>query len=432
MRKKAAILVLLVITSNLLCGCYDSRETDELAYVIALGLDKGKTSALKMTFQVAIPKNMGGGAQGGGGSSEEPYSVIVVEAPSLYAGMNMSQTFISRQINLSHAKVIVFSKELAKEGVQKYVNAMYRNREFRLNMHIAVSRTSAEEFIRNVKPKAEANPAKYYELAMNRYKYTGFTADTRFYNFYTQLRSYSGQAYATLAGVNNNESSSDIDLKGSTYKEKGRSMPQERDFVAGGTNTVPSIKSEMMGLAVFNGAKMVGELDGEETAFLLMATGKYNYAYFTIPDPESKGDYVVQNIKQSRRPSIKGELIDDKPHVTIKLSLETDILSIQSGINYENVNKIPTLEKSIESYIKAGTVKFLEKTRDEFSSDVCSFGESFRRKFLTWKDWEEYGWLDRYKDISFDVQVDVKVRRPGLMVYTSKAVGAAEQREGQE
>lgn len=427
MRKKAAILVLIVIISNILCGCYDSRETDELAYVIAIGIDKGKTNFLRITFHLAIPKNIGGGQAGGGGGSggEEPYSLVVVEAPTLYAGMNMASTSISRQINLSHAKVIVFSKEMAEEGLEKYLNAMYRSREFRLNMHVVVSRTTAEEFIRSVKPKAEANPAKYYDFAMNRYKYTGFTADTRFYSFYNQVRYYSGQPYATLAGVNNNKSSSDVDLKDSTYEEKGRKAPLEGDFLAGDTTVFGDIKAELIGLAVFRGAKMVGELDGEETAFLLMTTGKFNYAYFTIPDPESRESYVVLSIKQGRKPTIKGELTDDVPHVTIKLSLEADIQSIQSGINYEDVNKTPTLERSIEKYIKEGVTRFLKKTRDEFNSDICNFGDRFRNKFLTWKEWGEYGWLNRYKDTSFEVQVDVKVRRPGLMVYTVKEAGAS-------
>jgi len=432
MRKKAAILLLLAIISNLLCGCYDSRETDRIAYVIAAGVDKGKTNSLRITFQLAIPKNIGGGGQSGGGGGEETFSIVVVEAPSLYAGMIIAEAFLSRQVNLSHAKVIVFSKEMAEEGVEKHINSMYRSREFRLNMHIVVSRTSAEEFIRSVKPKAEANPAKYYEFAMERYKYNGFAADSRFYYFYSKIRSHSSQAFAVLSGVNNNKSSDDINIKGSTYKEKGRTTPMERDFMAGDTSTVGNIKAEMMGLAVFNEDKMVGELDGEETAFHLMTTGKYNYAYFTIPDPESKNDYVVLNIKQSRKPSIKGELVDDIPHVTIKLSLEADIQAIQSGVNYEDVNKTPTLEISIEKYIKEGVTRFLNKTRDELNSDICSFGDKFRNKFLTWKEWDEYGWLNRYKDTSFEVQVDVKVRRPGLMVYTSKVEGASGAGEGQE
>jgi len=433
MRKKAAILVMLAIISNLLCGCYDYQETDRIAYVIAVGVDKGKTNSIRITFQLAIPKNIGGGQGGsGGGGGEETFSIVVVEAPSLYAGMNIAEAFLSRQVNLSHNKVIVFSKELAEGGLEKYINAMYRSREFRLNMHIVISRTSAEEFIRSVKPKAEANPAKYYEFAMERYKYNGFAADTDFYGFYNQVRYYSGQPYATLAGVNNNKSSDDINIKGSTYKEKGRTTPLERDFMAGDTSTVGNIKAEMMGLAVFNGAKMVGELDGEETAFHLMSTGKYNYAYFTLPDPESEGSYVVLSIKQGRKPSIKGELVDDMPRVTIKLSLEADIQAIQSSINYEDVNKTPILEKSAEKYIKEGVTRFLEKTRDEFKSDICGFGDRFRNKFLTWKEWVDFGWLNRYKDTSFEIQVDVKVRRPGLMVYTVKEVGASESGEGQE
>jgi len=51
---------------------------------------------------------------------------------------------------------------------------------------------------------------------------------------------------------------------------------------------VGTIKSEVMGLAVFNGSKMVGELDGEETQLQLMLEGNFGYSYVTIPDPRRK------------------------------------------------------------------------------------------------------------------------------------------------
>ena len=70
----------------------------------------------------------------------------------------------------------------------------------------------------------------------------------------------------------------------------GRNMPK-----------VGNIKTEVMGMAVFDGARMVGELDGEETSYYLMVEGKYGYSYVTIPI-QAKDMFVLLNLKQSRKP----------------------------------------------------------------------------------------------------------------------------------
>jgi len=60
-----------MILSTLLTSCFDSKEIDDMAYVVALGLDKGATNHLKMTLQLAVPAKAssgeGGGSGGGGG-----------------------------------------------------------------------------------------------------------------------------------------------------------------------------------------------------------------------------------------------------------------------------------------------------------------------------------------------------------------------------
>lgn len=432
MRRFIALALLLNLLCGIVTGCYDARETDDLSYAIAIGLDKGKTNSLRMTFQLAIPKNIGGstgGGGGGGGGGEESFTIVTVEAPTIYSAINMTNTFVSRQVILSHAKAIVFSSELAREGIDKYMNALERSREFRPNTYVLVSRDSAEDYIKNVKPKIETNPAKYYELAFKGYNFTSFSADTRFYNFYNQLKSKGIQPCAILAGVSKFNSPEEFNLKGSTYKEKGRDIPFEGDFKAGDVTKSAVLKSEIMGLAVFNGGKMVGELDGAQTTSHLMITGDFKYAFATLPDPKEKKEFVILNVKQSRKPIHRVGLVDGKPHIYVKVRLEADILSIQSGENYEDVNKIKELEDEAEGFIKASLERYLEKSRDELKSDICGFGDHFRATFLTWKEWEEFDWLSKYKDASFDVEVDFKIRRSGLMIYTSPPASPKEDGE---
>ena len=427
MKKRVILALILMFATAFPIGCYDAREPDDLAYVVALGLDKGRTNKLRMTFQLAVAKNIGGGGQGGGGGGgEEPISVISVEAPSIYSALNMVNTYLSRQITLSHAKVLVFSEELAREGIDLYLNAIARGREFRPNMYMAVSRGTAEDYFRNVKPQLEVNPAKYYELTYRGYLFTAFNPGTVLHEFYTQMKSLGGEPTATLVAVSRFKSSSDFDLKGSTYKEKGYEHPFEGNFLAGEVTKTGGVKAELMGTAVFAGGKMVGKLDGEDTTFHLMTNGDFSTSYVTIPDPKEKEKVVVLDIKQSRRPEHRVTMEEDAPRIYNKLILEADILSVQSGVNYEDVNNIEILEKAAEDFIKKGTVRYLEKTRDEFKADICAFGEHMRSKFLTWKEWENFMWSEHYPDAAFDVEVDLKIRRPGLILYTSPATGSME------
>lgn len=421
---KFIIIVLFVgIICTLLTGCFDRRELDDMAYPVALGFDKGKTNELKMTLQLAVPITIGGE---GGGKGEESVTNVTIETPTIYSGLNMLNSFVSKQINLSHAKVVVISEELAKEGTSKYLQAMIRNREFRPNASIVVSRGPAEEFIKAVKPKLETNPAKYYELLLSSYKYTGFTSESQLINFYHNTKSTSNQALAVLAGLSKFKSSDEFDLSASTYKEKGREQPLEGDFKAGDLTKTGELGVEIMGLAVFDGGKMVGELDGEETSFHLMVDGKFNSSYITIPDPKGEGNFVILDIKQSRMTKKKVEMVDGKPSVYAKVILEADILSIQSGFNYEKVENIGILETTVENFLKNGILKYLEKSSKVFGTDNCGFGGAMKGKFLTWHEWEDFDWLSRFKEASFDVEVDLKIRRPGLILKSNPEIRSNE------
>ncbi len=415
--KFIVVVIAVVLQGAMFTGCYDRREIDDMAYPIALGFDKGEANELRMTLQVALPTTISGG-EGGGGGGEKSVTVITVDTPSIYSGLSMLNTFVSKQINLSHVKAIIFSKELAKEGISKYLHAMIRNREFRPNARIIVSRGSAEDFIAAVKPKLETNPAKYYELLLGAYEYTGFSTDTQMINFYHKTESESIQAVAVLADVSKYKSSDEFNLNNSTYKEKGRSYPLEGDFKAGDLPKTGELNIEVMGLAVFNGGRMVGELDGEETTYHLMLEGKFDSMFFTMPDPMKSDNFIVLNIKRSRRTKKRVEINGDKPKLCAKVFLESDILSIQSGINYEEGENTTKLEQSTETFIKEGIIKYLDKSIKIFGTDTNGFGKQVKSKFLTWKEWEQFDWLTKYKKSTYDIEVDVKIRRPGLITKT--------------
>jgi len=428
-------LVCLILVIMFICGlstgCYDRREVDDLGYIIALGIDKGKTNYLKMTFQIAKPEAGGGGGEsGGGGSSEEKgYSMMTIEAPTVYSGLNMVNTFTSKQLNMSHNKVIVISKELARAGIEPYLHAFLRGREFRPNMYIVVARDSAEDYLKNVKPELVLSPAKFYELVYRAYSYTGFIPNVQFHDFYNYSEGLYRQPVAILGGVGKFKSSEEFNIEKSTYRKKGRKTPFGGDFLAGDVTKAGGADVENMGLAVFDGDRMVGELDGEDVKYFLMATGEYGHAYWTIPDPKVKDRFVLLDIKQSRKPRHRVELGGGKPKTYTKINLEADILSIQSTIDYEQDPMLKVFEAYVENFIRKEMLGFLQVTSKTFKSDICGFGAYAKRYFLTWKEWEDYNWKSRYRNASFNVDVNFKIRRPGLLIRTLPSVSSAGREE---
>lgn len=400
-------------------GCLDQREIDDLVYPIALGLDIGEANKLRLTLQLASPLSIGGsqngGEEGGKKSGGDSATNVTVDAPSIYSGLNMINNILSKQITMSHTKVIVISKRLAEAGISEYLYALQRGREFRPSSFIVVSNEPPDEYLKNVKPLLESSPAKYYEMLLGK-DFASFYPTVRTHEFYYKSESNSVQPVAILTGLGKYDEIKQ--LKSSEKDNKDKKFKFEGEYVAGDIPIVADQKNEVMGAAVFKDEKMVGTLNGTESVVFQMVTGDFRYSYMTVADPYDENFVIVLDVTQRRNPLINVELVDGIANVHIVIDLEADFSSIQSDQNYEDYPEI--VEQKAEEMIEGEVLKLLEKTRDEFNSDICGIGSIVKRKFLTWDSWEKYDWFSQYKNTKFNVEVKVRIRRTGLVVKSVK------------
>jgi len=84
---------------------------------------------------------------------------------------------------------------------------------------------------------------------------------------------------------------------------------------------------------------------------------------------------------------------------------------------------VKILEDAAEKFFEKGFLRMLKKTAKEFKSDIAGFGKEMKGKFLTWDEWTNFNWIEKYPDSEFEVDVDLKIRRPGLMLRTYPAAG---------
>ncbi len=423
---RQGVLAFLFFCSLFLSGCWGYREVDETAHVLLLGLDKGKKNVLTLTAFIAVPRRMGGGGGGGavgggggGGGGQKPSVTVSVECRTVLTGLDMINSIIERRATLNHLKFIFFSGEIAEEGLDRYMAPLMRYPETRRSIFIGVCQKNCRELLEKFQPIMEANPSKYAELLMGTQRYVGFIPFNQVHHFYTDMKSRGSQPVCALV---------DLEQKKEGEKEQ-RAAPEEKafeesegDFIAGRLPRQGGNKIEFIGAAVFRGPKMVGTINGSETVILNILRGWYKEGFFAFPDPGRRDRFVILRLLAERKPHIKVSLDDEGlPAIKVRVPLDAEIISIQSGINYERPDKLPVLEQAVNRQLEERTRRLIRKTQEEFCSDIFGFGLKARRLASTYSQWEKMNWPELYPGATVSVTFDTKIRRIGLLRKTSRA-----------
>lgn len=423
--RKAAVAAVLMLVIVFLSSCYDAQEIDDLAHVIVIGIDTGVSDKWRLTLQFPTVKGFGGtgggeqqgqGGQGGGKQQEQgEYTFVTIDATSFFEGVTMLNATLPKKLNFMHAQIIVFSEETARDGlIGEYITPMTRFREIRRSSLLFVVKGKASEFIRENKLIMGSTISKSFQIRMKASQYTGYFPHVTLQDFDDSIKSFYQQPIVTVVAVN----------KGDSFKEDGTPPKEVKtggEYTAGELPRTGENKIELWGTAIFNGDKMVGELNGDETRYMLMVRGEFKQGHFTFKDPKNQELAIPLEVRQTKKPRIKVRIEEKNPAIDIKMQLDADILAIQSGIDYEHPQFQPLLEQNFGKIIKEGIVKCIEKCQKN-NADVFNFGGYASRSFLTIGEWQKYDWNSRFKDAKVNVEVSLFIRRTGTNIKTNPVI----------
>ena len=311
-------------------------------------------------------------------------------------------------MNLSHCKAIIISEELAKDELSKYLYTLVNNIEIRPDCNVIISKCEASELLKHSEPTLESVSARYYELVLNSSEYTGFLEDITLSDFYSNLLSPTSEAIAILANINTDsthESNSNLPL----YDISG-------SYVAGQTPIESNAGIENIGLCVFNGDKLVGQLDGIETLCHLIITNNLNSSIITIPSPFDENDLLSIYITLSKDTNKDLEFINHTPYISCTAYINANILSMDKNIDLSDKENLEAIKKYLNTYLEQNILSCLYKTSKEFKTDIFDFGSLALKKYYTWQDFEKSDWLQNYENSFFKVEIISNVQ-PGEL-YT--------------
>ena len=160
--RKFFFLVILSICFLFCTGCYDAVEIDELAYVVALGIDKSESNTYRITLQYAVPLNIAGGIDGTKGE-DAPVSSMTFDADSLHLALDSANGKIAKITDLSHLSVIVIGKDAAQTDLTYLKDDIKSIADLRQDAAVAICDGKAEELLNNVSSPLDLNPSRFYK-----------------------------------------------------------------------------------------------------------------------------------------------------------------------------------------------------------------------------------------------------------------------------
>lgn len=420
---KAFKIIIPILSVLLLSSCV-GEEPNDIGYVTAMGIDEGE-NGFKYTIQFANPTKISGGASEEGGSGGDIVENITVEAPTTYSAISHANSIISKDLSLSHAKLIVVSEKLAEKGLDEIFDVIARNNDIRPDIYLAVA-DDAGKYLEGVKPVVELNPVKYYQLTYENKKGGSVPQNnaSEFYMAYSSMDRDCVLPLAGVAGIKEQEEDTDAGSGGSSGKEEPSENKKNKDakeieseFQKGSKNYFPGQagvqiknKSETMGLAIFNGDKYVGKLGAGDAYIYNILMNEVKNSKATFYDKNSLDIPITMSLEEKRAPHYS---IDrEKKIVHIDLKLEAEILSVPQKHNSDK-----KMDNEFGRMVSDATEEFLKRTYSEKNSDVIGIRGKLKRFYVSNKEYNKYIETFSANEWSFDVNTDLVIKRTGMTYY---------------
>lgn len=412
--------VLLLLVVPMLSGCWDRLDPENMAFIMAIGVDPGPNNDYIYTFALAMPKS-NGGMNGGEKSSsgDNPIvSIFTEEGASLSAALLTSQSFIARRLTLIHSKAFILGDGVARQGIMPILGEVVRNEEFRRTVKVVTARGSAETYIKNIKPKMENDIDLWFELEMDPHNIGAITPkNSRFHDFIMDIEQ-PGTGGTTILSAAHPE----VD-KGGNNQEMGEASSDTKDAqmiasdkYAGDLPRTGETPIDIFGSAVYKGQKMVGYLTAQETTILNILRGEFENTVMEFHDPFDSKHNLTFNVNADKKTVFKLKRNADQINVTFIVRMEGELSGSMSNVDYTIPKNTIILEEAVEDQLSQQASKLLDKTLYNWNVDCFHIGNRLRASFPTLQEWYGYKWRDHIKDTKYKVSIKFTMRKHGDQV----------------
>ncbi|MDB5052254.1 MAG: Spore germination protein [Bacilli bacterium] len=391
MRKKIFIIILMIMFSTTLVGCWDIKYLDELSIVIAMGMDKGEGHEIQVTVQVVNPAevSMGGGKIGGGGKST--VTTYSETGRTIFEAVRKIANKTSRKLYFSHNQVLVIGEKLAREGVSPLFEFIERDPEVRTDFYVVVAKGArASDVLKTTTPIEKIPGAKIHKSVENAEKNLGTSYGVSVKDIIESIGSKKKQFAA-----------GSIEIVGDLKMGASKQNVEKID---------PLTTLKINSMAVFKDEKLVDFFDPKESRGIAWTQDKIKNTVINIPC-KNEGNIAVEVIHSSTR--MKAKFQQGQPFIVIRIDQEANIgESLCPDIDLTDKETFTQLGKGTEEQIKKEILDAVKKAQ-KLKTDIFGFADAvYKANPAYWKK-NKTNWNDLFSKIPVQIEVDTEIRRDG-------------------
>jgi spore germination protein KC len=417
-------LLIPLLCLPLLTGCWDRLDPENMAFIMAVGVDPGPRNDYIFTFAVAMPKSSSGAAGGSGGgsssgsSSQKIVDVFSEEGANLAAALLASQSFVARRLTLIHSKAFVLGEDIAHQGIMSVLGECVRNSEFRRTVNIITTKGRADMYLQHIQPKMEKDINLWFELEMDPHNIGAITPrSSRFHDFILDLEQPGTGATTILSAPRPDIKKGTAELQdGEQTNDSDSGQQMAGGQYAGSLHRSGETPIDFFGSAVYRGEKLAGFLSGAETKSLNMIRGEFVKTVWEFRDPSDPKRNLSINMRAQKRARMRIKRTNDQVRVTFHIQMEGDLISSQTTVDYTQPENQKKLERLVENQLDEKASQLLDKTFYEWHVDCFHIGNRLRATFPTLQKWYAYKWREHIKETKYEIDIRFKMRRYGDQV----------------
>jgi len=387
-RKILSIMISLLLLLSL-TGCWSRRELNDLAIVLALGVDKAGDQ-FEVSVQVVGPKEVS--AKGGGGQTSPVVTYHAIGETVIEAIRRMS-TITARKTYYSHIRMLILGEELTKSGIKDVLDIMSRDHEFRTDFYVAVAKDTTARKILGFFTPLEMVPAT---------------------NMFNSLES-SQKNWAPTMEVHLDELIDALTTRGKNPTLTGIRIHGDAEFGKTKENAKridPPAVLELSGIGVFRKDKLMGWLDESESIGFNYLMDQVKSTINVIRCP--KGGKVATEVINSHA-KVTGHVVNGEPEIRVKIELDQNVADVGCNLDLTKQQTMHDLDQRTSKNVADRVKKVIQTAQEKFKVDMFGFGDTISRdQPKAWKKYESR-WESYFPRMNVTVAVKVKTRRLGTV-----------------
>lgn len=310
---------------------------------------------------------------------------------------------------------------MQNNGIATEIFSLINNEEVRPTSNLIISKGSAYDYLNNSNPNLEKLTTQYYETFAITGRFSGYFSNITIGDFYNNISSQYCDPTAILGGLNSTARKKEDEINSKQKSENQEDViTNPEDLTAGTSSIVGDRGTENFGIAVFNEDKLCGELTATESICHLLITNKLDSCIISIDNPisEKETQKIEIQLFPSKKTKINLNIVNDIPHISLQLSLNADIMTLDTDVNYEANNVLSKISEATEQYLKTQFNDYLNKVTKQYNVDIDDFCLKGPSNFSTISEWEKFNWDEKFKNTEFDVNIDINVLSTILITKT--------------